>query len=55
MRDPSTGAGGVSTSRDGDTRPLYIAVTMNTYTKVVTALNRDAAKRIDALVNDLDT
>lgn len=22
MRDPSTGAGGVSTSRDGDTRPL---------------------------------
>lgn len=33
----------------------HIAVTMNTYTKVVTALKRDAAKRIDDLVNDLDT
>jgi hypothetical protein len=26
----------------------------NTYTKVVTALKRDAAKRIDDLINDLD-
>ena len=32
-----------------------IAVTMNTYTKVVTALKRDAANRIDELVNDPDT
>src|ERR1700680_2781774 len=32
----------------------HIAVTMNTYTKVVTALKRDAAKRIDELVNDVD-
>jgi integrase len=31
-----------------------IAVTMNMYTQVVTALKRDAAKRIDELVNDLD-
>jgi integrase len=29
----------------------HIAVTMNMYTKVVTALKRDAAKRIDDLVN----
>jgi hypothetical protein len=32
----------------------HIAVTMNTYTKVATALKRDAAKRIDDLINDLD-
>jgi integrase len=31
-----------------------IAVTMNMYTKVVTALKRDAANRIDELVNDVD-
>lgn len=31
-----------------------IAVTMNMYTKVVTALKRDAADRIDELVNDVD-
>jgi integrase len=29
-----------------------IAVTMNMYTKVVTALKRDAADRIDELVNE---
>jgi integrase len=29
----------------------HIAVTMNMYTKVVTALKRDAARRIDDLVN----
>jgi len=30
----------------------HIAVTMNMYTKVVTALKRDAATRIDELMND---
>jgi integrase len=30
----------------------HIAVTMNMYTKVVTALKRDAATRIDELIND---
>src|SRR5258708_24951597 len=32
----------------------HIAVTMNTYTKVVSALKHDAAKRIDDLVNGFD-
>lgn len=32
----------------------HIAVTMNMYTKVVTALKRDAANRIDKLVNEME-
>lgn len=32
----------------------HIAVTMNMYTKVVSALKHDAAKRIDDLVNGMD-
>jgi integrase len=31
-----------------------IAVTMNMYTKVVTGLKRDAAERINELVNEMD-
>jgi hypothetical protein len=42
------------TSHQTTVTPLSVGVTMNMYTKVVTALKRDAADRIDELVNDVD-